>query len=172
MSDAKPTPYHVLRDPEKQGSHRRQAVLEVRGGASKASVAERYGISRQTLYTWLSRADGESGEVALFAKGPDCRLSPEQKERLAKMLRKWPREHGIDADAWTLPRVRDFIEREFSVSYAWGHVALILADIGFSRQKPERQARQRDPEKVEEWNRTVLPGVEKKSGRRSRAVRR
>lgn len=165
MSTAKPpVSYHLLRDPDRRSAQRRAAVLEVRGGAAKAAVAARYGISRQTLHTWLSRAEEQSGEVALKAKGPHCRLSPEHKARLACLLRKWPRDHGIDADTWTLARVRDLILREFGVSYAWAHVSLILRSIGFSHQRPERQARQRDPEKVEEWNRAVLPRVEKKGG--------
>jgi transposase len=60
--------------------------------------------------------------------------------------------------------MRDLIEREFAVSYHPHHVARILETIGFSHQRPERQARQQDPEKIREWEQTVLPRVEEKGG--------
>jgi putative transposase len=164
MTSPKPFPYHMLRDPEKASAHRRAAVLEVRTGTPKSTVAKRYGISRETLYTWLERADPQTGDVPLRAPGPECQLSPGQLARLAQLLRRWPRELGIEADRWTLRLMRDLIEREFAVSYHPHHVARILEAIGFSHQRPERQARQQDPEKIREWEQTVLPRVEKKGG--------
>lgn len=164
MPSTKPVSYHLLVDEGKRAARRREAVLEVRAGAPKARVALRHGVSRETLYTWLARADADTGEVPLKDSGVPCRLSAEHKERLGELLDKGPRACGLDADAWTLKRVRDVIEREFSVKYAWGHVGIILHSIGFSPQKPERVARERKPEKIEEWKRTVLPALEKKSG--------
>jgi transposase len=163
MNTAKVTKYHLLVDEEKSAACRKAAVLEVRSGAVRALVAARYGISRQTLHTWLSRAD-EKGNVTLKPPGLGCRLSPAHKERLAVLIDAGPRACGFTFDAWTLPRVRDLIEREFAITYAWGHVGQILRSIGYSPQKPEKRARERDEEKIEEWKRTVLPRLEKKGG--------
>ena len=54
------------------------------------------------------------------------------------------------------------IERKFGVSYSEVHVWRILGMLGFSNQKPERRAIERDAAAVDEFKRKIWPALKKK----------
>jgi transposase len=58
--------------------------------------------------------------------------------------------------------VADLIAREFGVSYHHDHVGVILKAMGFTHQKPQRRARERDEAKIEAWRREFWPALLKK----------
>jgi transposase len=95
----------MLTDEKKRSEYRRAAVLAVRGGESKTAVAARLHVSRETIYTWLERADPQTGEGDLHDPGPRSRMDASMRERLAALIDKGPRACGFDFDAWTLPRL-------------------------------------------------------------------
>ena len=57
---------------------------------------------------------------------------------------------------WTLKRVRLFIEREFGVQYSEVHVWRLLGQMGFSSQRQERRALERDDAAIEHWKKHVV----------------
>jgi hypothetical protein len=62
----------------------------------------------------------ERGVEALRAKphlGRPPRLTADQKQRLAEILRRGARAAGFPTDLWTLRRVAQVIQREFEVQY-------------------------------------------------------
>ena len=71
------------------------------------------------------------------------------------------RAHGFTTDLWTLPRVATVIERLTGVHYHPGHVWKILGAMDWSLQRPAKQARERDPEKVKFWLTKKWPAVKK-----------
>lgn len=165
----KPYRYHMLVDPAKEAAARLAAVLEVDAGATKASVGRRYGVSRQTIDYWCGIADAATREVVFPPDGTPPKLSLDKLRTIAPLLDKGPRACGFDADSWTLSRVRDLIARELKVGYHANYVSKILHRMGYSPQKPERRASERDEQAIETWKREVLPALEKKSGRGSHA---
>ena len=88
----------------------------------------------------------QGGEVALRAKPRPLRsrLKPLQLQRLEGILLKAPRSSGCTTELWTLQRVADVIERHFGVRYDPLGVWHVLTRMGWSCQKPERRARERD----------------------------
>jgi len=107
----------------------------------------------------------EGGLEALKAKphpGRPARLSREQKKQLVQVLLKGTQAAGFATDLWTLARVAKVIEREFGVGYHPGHVWYILRDIGWSCQKPERRARERDEAAIEQWRTEEWPEAKKR----------
>ena len=102
---------------------------------------------------------------ALKAKphgGRRSRLTPEQKKTLEQVLVEGSRATGFATDLWTLSRVARVIERLFGVKYHPGHVWYILRDMGWSCQKPERRARERDEVAIEGWRKCDWPRIKKK----------
>jgi len=85
-----------------------------------------------------------------------------QKQKLEEVLLKGARAAGFPTDLWTLVRVTEVIEREFGVQYHPGHVWYILRDMGWSCQKPERRARERDEEAIKQWREKGWAQVKKK----------
>lgn len=132
------------------------------GGKSPAAVAKQVGVARQTAYTWQARLD-EGGIDALraMAKGRPGLLDDRQREELRRMLLQSPIEHGFGTALWTLKRVRLLIERCFDVAYSEAHVWRILDALGFSPQRPDRRAIERDEAAVLAWKRKTWPALKK-----------
>ncbi len=62
---------------------------------------------------------------------------------------------------WTLKRVRLWIEREFGVRHSEVHVWRLLGQLGFSNQKPDRRALERDEAAIEHWRKHTWPALKK-----------
>jgi transposase len=78
------------------------------------------------------------------------------------MLLKGATAHGFSTDLWTLPRVAEVIAKTFGVRYHPAHVWKILRGEGWSCQKPERRARERDEEAIQNWRDKRWPHIKKR----------
>ena len=116
---------------------------------------------RRTIHRWAQRARDE-GREALKAKphpGPTCRLTLRQKEELAGLLLRGALASGYANELWTAPRVADVIRKHFGISYHSHHVPRILRELGFSCQKPQRRARERDEALIRAWLERDWPAI-------------
>jgi transposase len=52
---------------------------------------------------------------------------------------------------WTCPRVVQLIERVYGVHYHVDHIPHVMRSLGFSVQKPEPRARERDEAGIRQW---------------------
>jgi transposase len=82
------------------------------------------------------------------------------------LLLKGATAHGFSTDLWTLPRVAEVIARTFGVRYHPAHVWKILRGEGWSCQKPERRARERDEAAIQRWRTDRWPHIKKRPPRR------
>jgi transposase len=115
-------------------------------GKTPAQAAHAVGVARQTVYTWKAVLD-EGGIDALRAmpgRGRPARLDEQQLQALGRALLQSPTEHGFGTELWTLKRVGTLIERLYGVKFGQTQIWRILGALGFSVQKPERRAIERD----------------------------
>jgi len=106
----------------------------------------------------------EAGEEGLRAKrhpGAKPKLPPDRREELADLLLKGPLAHGYPTDLWTLQRVGQVIQKHFGLRYHPSSVWRLLRAMGWSSQKPERRARERDEEAILRWRRKDWPRIKK-----------
>ena len=131
-------------------------------GKTPAEAAKAVGVARQTAYTWKARLD-EGGIDALRAMAPGrpAQLDGAQLDALASALLQGAIAHGFGTELWTLKRVRALIERLYGVRFSEVHVWRLLGAMGFSSQKPERRAIERDDLAVLEWKRKTWPALKK-----------
>jgi transposase len=104
------------------------------------------------------------GLGALNAKpipGRPSRLTTQQQARLVRLLKQGALAHGYRTELWTTQRIAAVIERHFGVTYHRNHVAKLLHQLGWSHQKPERRAIERDEAAIADWKRAVWPTVKK-----------
>ena len=145
-------------------ARRRRAVALLERGFKVREVARKIGCSPSSVSRWT--AEVQTGVPdALRAKptpGRPSRLSDKQRSRLLNLLLKGARSHGYSTDLWTLPRVAEVIARTFGVQYHPSHVWKILQGEGWSCQKPERQARERDEESIRRWRAKRWPHIKKR----------
>ena len=127
-------------------------------------VVRQLGVTRQVAYRW-HQAWKEGGAAALASKGsagPKARLTPGQTKQIMEALLQGPVAQGYKTQLWTLPRVAALIENLTGIRYHPGHVWRILGDLGFSCQRPERRAIERDEEAIRQWRRVKWPALKKK----------
>ena len=122
------------------------------------------GVARQTVYTWKRLLD-EGGIDALRAvpeRGRPAVLDATQLASVRAAVLQRPTEHGFGTDLWTLKRVGAVIERMHGVRFSQPHVWRILGSLGFSPQKPEKRAIERNEDAVRHWKRRTWPALKKK----------
>jgi transposase len=142
---------------------RRQAIRLLRQRKSVSAIARLLAASKSSIVRWRD-AYKKHGFVGLRPRptpGRPPRLSPAQKARLATYLLKGPMAVGFSTDLWTLQRISKLIEKRFHVSYHPNHVWRLLLSMGWSCQKPERRALQRDEEAIAHWVRHEWPRIKK-----------
>ncbi len=88
--------------------------------------------------------------------GPQSKLDESAQERLREVLLESPTAHGFGTELWTLKRVRQIIQRLFGVRHSHVHVWRLLGQLGFSSQKPEKRALERDGGAVRAWKRACV----------------
>ena len=71
-------------------------------------------------------------------------------------------EQGFSTELWTLRRVGAVIERLHGVRFSQTQVWRILGALGFSPQKPDKRAIERDEDAVRHWKRYRWPALKKK----------
>ena len=156
------------RDHQKMEKRRLRAANMFEHGVPPAEVSRRCQVARQVAYRWHDTWM-EGGRSALASKGsagPKSRLSSQQWQQIVDALLAGPAAQGYQTQLWTLPRTADLIECLTGVRYHPGHVWRILGDLGFSCQRPERRAIERDEEAVRQWKRVKWPALKKRrSGR-------
>ena len=154
--------------PAELEARRRRAVALLAQGLGVRTVARQIGCSPASVSRWQADVAG-GGPDALRAKPPPgrpARLNARQRARLLKLLLKGATAHGYATDLWTLPRVAAVIARTFGVTYHPAHVWKILRGEGWSCQKPERRARERDEAAIQRWRAERWPHIKKRPARR------
>ncbi|MBM9624508.1 IS630 family transposase [Streptomyces zhihengii] len=101
------------------------------------------------------RAWDEGGAVALrrrAATGTPPKLDDTQVETVRAALEQGAGAHGFEADLWTLERVGVVVERATGVvlsrASAW---RLLTGRLGWTLQRPERRALERDESEIARW---------------------
>jgi transposase len=89
-----------------------------------------------------------------------------QKEELQRVLQRGPAAAGYKTELWTLKRAAEVIRRRFGVDYDPSAVWHILEKLGWSCQKPERRARERNEEDIQRWRQEEWPRMKKRSAAR------
>jgi len=144
-------------------ARRRRAIALSQQGLSLSEVARQVGSSPSSVKRW-KEVVRKGGAQALAAKphpGRTPRLSAKAIGKLLKLLLKGATAHGYSGQLWTLGRVAEVIERHFGIHYHPAHVWKILRRCGWSAQKPQRRARERDEAEIERWRRERWPHIKK-----------
>lgn len=139
------------------------SLLEEGFGVREAARLIGCAPSSVTRWREVVETSGMEGLAAKPQPGRRPRLSAEQKKELIELLLEGPQAHGYRSHLWTLPRVAGVIENHFGVRYHPAHVWKILHALGWSCQKPERRAKERDENKIQRWRKVEWPHIKKRA---------
>lgn len=152
--------------PAELEARRLQAATLLGQGKSTGEVARLVGVTSSCVSKWNKalRRRGIKGLKAKPHPGPAPRLSAAHKRRLVAMLKKGALAAGYDSDLWTCRRVRDLLGRTSGVWYDFNHVGRVLHALGFSVQKPEARARERNEAAIARWRTKDWPRLKRTRG--------
>lgn len=125
---------------------------------SQADIARKYNVSTATVSRWNTTLEeqGPEGLKRSNPPGAEPKLPDDDLAQLEQILLDGAQAYGFETDLWTGPRVARVIEETFGVTYHEKYVPQLLGNrLGFSYQKPERTARERDDEARERWLKEV-----------------
>ena len=149
--------------PNQLEKRRRKALELVDSGLSLNEVGRRLGCNASSVMRWRN-ARAKHGEEGLKPKpvpGRPAKLTCRQKKRLIKLLLKGAMANGYRTELWTTARIAELIERNFGITYHRDHIGRLMDSLGWSYQKPEKIALQRDEQGIEEWKRKQWPRIKK-----------
>ena len=144
-------------------ARRRQALHLLDEGYSLTEAGRLTGAAASSVMRWRD-ARARGGDQALKVRptpGRPPALTEAQRQRIIKKLLKGAIANGFSTELWTIARVGEVIHQCCQVQYHRSHVARLLHDFGFSCQKPERRALERDEARIEQWKRKDWPRVKK-----------
>ncbi|MFN8493707.1 MAG: helix-turn-helix domain-containing protein [Caldilineaceae bacterium] len=123
--------------PKQVCTERQQAWELYQKGWSTAQIADELNVHQSTIYRWIKRLKQE-GELAFAPRkrmGRPSRLTLEQQKQLHEWLLEGPKAHGFWGDFWTVERIQQLIERQFTILYSSAAVHQLLHRLGWSLPK-------------------------------------
>lgn len=150
---------------EQLEKRRRQAITLLQKGCACREVAKKLKASLSSVVRW-SQAHRKNGPKGLRGQGKwgrPCRLSEQEKDDLQRRLLKGAPTAGHTTDLWTLKRIGRLISTHYDVHYTDVGVWKILRNnLGWSCQKPERRALERDEKAIDQWKKRAWPHIKKR----------
>lgn len=151
-------------NPEILQQRREHAIKLLQQGHQPVEVARIVGVNRRSVRRWNAayKRNGSKGITATSNTGRPPRLDAKAKKHLEQALLKGAQAAGFPNDLWTCPRVAHVIKSRFGISYHVDHIGRLLGSLGWSPQKPERHARERNEEAIKTWLKKQWPRIKKK----------
>ena len=142
-------------------SKRRQKALALlQSGEAIKEIARKLGTTERSVRRWREEAKHPK-KKSPRGPGKPSYLSKEQIHKLERELLKGAYAYGYVEDYWTLDRIGHVIWELFKVRYVPSGVWRLLTRMGWSNQRIQRLAIQRDEEKIENWKVHQLPWIKK-----------
>ena len=156
---------------EQMAERRAEGIRLLQAGQmSQVQIARHLGVSEATISKWkkVMERDGPEALQARKASGRPPKLSDADKQKLIQKLEQGALVAGFATEQWTQARVKQVIEREFGVQYHRDYISRLLHDLGWSVQKPDPRAIERDEELIQAWLRQDWPRIKKSAAARRR----
>ena len=151
--------------PQELENRRQRAIALLKEGLKPPQVAAKLGCAVSAVYAWKDK-HATQGKQALKAQpvpGRPTKLSNEQKQKLTDLLLKGAQQCGYTTELWTQKRISEVIQRQFDVEFRPYNIGRMLKGMGWSCQKPERQAREQDATAVRQWKQGEWRHIKKRS---------
>lgn len=129
------------------------AVLQTWDGKPSTEVEQNIHMSASNVRKWVHRYN-EQGVLGLKDTRHSNRpsfLSEEQKQEVAVVLQKSPRECGFNKSNWTMPLLKRWIGKQWGIHYKVSSLYDVVHNLEFSLQRPRKQSRNAKKELQEQF---------------------
>jgi transposase len=151
---------HTKKSKRSLAEKRTLALKLLDEGKPVSEIAEIIGVTSRSVYRWREQRKNppKKSERPL---GRPKKLTSVQVQQLEQELLRGAYAHGYAEDYWTLERIGHVIWELFGVRYVPSGVWHVMDRMGWSSQKPQRLAIQRDEAAIVSWKRHVWPRIKK-----------
>jgi len=127
------------------------------------AVAKHFGVSTTAAYKWRDawKADRKDGLRSKGHPGFPSQYTKDNKKKLKAIILKGPSAYGYATDFWTIDRIRAVAKKELKVTLATKQTWTTVINLGFSVQKPERRAKERNEKAIMDWKLNEFPKLKK-----------
>ena len=156
---------------EQLAERRAEAIRLLQAGEMKqVEIARHLGVTEAAVSKWKKQLADEGPQALQLrrATGRPPKLDEAAKQALVKKLEEGAVAAGFPTEQWTQARVKQVIEREFGVVYHQNYISRLLNDLGWSVQKPDSRAIERDEDLIRAWLSRDWPRIKKGAAARRR----
>ena len=156
---------------EQLAERRAEAIRLLEAGEMKQVEIARYlGVTEAAVSKWKKQLAVAGAQALRLRKatGRPPKLNEAAQQELVKTLEAGAVAAGFPTEQWTQARVKKVIEREFGVRYHQNYISRLLDDLGWSVQKPDSRATERDEDLIRAWLRRDWPRIKKGAAARRR----
>lgn len=149
--------------PEALERRRLNAISLFQAGYQPVEIAKKLAVGRRSVRRWKSAflTGGAEAIRPRPAPGRPPKIDRTARKSLEGVLLRGARAAGYTTDLWTCPRIAQVISQHFGVRYHVDHIGRLLRSLGWSPQKPQRRAIERDEAAIQRWVKTTWPKVKK-----------
>ena len=151
-------------NPKDLEKRRFRAIALLKSGKTYREISRIVKSSLSSVVRWaqMYRKKKRKGLKSQATWGQPCKLSSKQKEDLVVRLVKGAMQEGYSTELWTLERIARLIRKYYHVQYTGVGVWKLLRNVlGWSCQKPERRALERDEKAIADWKKRTWPHIKK-----------
>ncbi len=166
-----------LRTAQQLGDLRRTkyllAMLAVMDGQSFEAVASVLKLTLKTVGEWvrLFLCYGVAGAPRRKPRGRAPKLTPDQKQELARLIEAGPQACGFSGGCWRSPMIQHLIKERFGVFYNVFYIAQLLKNLGFSFQKAAFVSAHLDEIARHRFRTHIWPQILRPPGAREKSAR-
>ena len=156
---------------EQLAERRAEAIRLLEAGEMKqVAIARHLGVTEAAVSKWKKQLADEGPQALQMRKatGRPPKLDQTAKQKLVQKLEEGALAAGFPTEQWTQARVKKVIEREFGVVYHQNYISRLLDDLGWSVQKPDPRAIERDEDLIRAWLSRDWPRIKKGAAARRR----
>jgi len=132
-------------------------------GVPQAEVARRLKATPAAVNYWYKdwKGGGVNGLKSKGHPGFPSKLTDDKRMVFKRAILKGPEEYGFETNLWTLSRLAAVMKKTTGVRFGHNHTWEIVRSLGFTCQKPQVKAKERDEEAIKAWKEKRLPGLKK-----------
>ena len=134
-----------------------------RKGVSQAEAARMLKATPAAVSYWHKdwKKNGMDGLKSKGHTGFASRLTEKKRRMFKRAILNGPEEYGFETNLWTLSRLAAVMKKTAGVRFGHNHTWEIVRALGFTCQKPQVRAKERDEEAIRAWKEKRLPGLKK-----------
>lgn len=138
----------IRRSEESRYDHRLHGVLLVAQGMTCPEVARLLGDAPRSVEYWVQRFENRGLEGLSEGERPGRprRLSDPQMRAVDRILRRSPREAGLNGNLWDGKTLSTWIEQKYGIIVGVRQCQRLFRQLGFRLRKPRPALAHADPE--------------------------